>query len=315
MQDNPFTGVVVLYAEQAVIGNLFEERQIPTADLLYSIREVGRQIDHAQPEYWLNYPNVNLVIKPSTGQGTALGRLSPNKQNVLLLKDYSKDGIQGLKSRNKEQNMLLNALVDPEIPCVTVEGRAGSGKTICALAAAIEMLLSRDSTYEKVVLTRPMSAVGGSLGALPGTAEEKFLPYLGSYMSNFEYLLGKRGIDYVQTMVQKERLILMPIQLIGGISWHNSYIIADEVQSLTPEQMYALGTRPAEGSKLVLLGDSAQRYGRAPDVTRTGLWQLTHNKLIRTTPLVSYIKLIKQERSPLADIFYKVFVEDEDDRD
>lgn len=314
MQDNPFTGVVVLYVEPSVISTLFEDKEILTSELLYSARQVTEHLENAQSEQWLNYPNVNLVIKPIEGGGSALGRLSPDKTKVLLLKDFSKTGVQSLKSRNKEQNMLLNALLEPEISCVTVEGKAGSGKTICALAAALEMLYNRSSTYEKIVLTRPMSAVGASLGALPGTAEEKFLPYLGSYMSNFEYLLGRKGLEYIQTMIEKGRLVLIPIQLIGGISWHNSYIIADEVQSLTREQMYALGTRPAEGSKLVLLGDSAQRYGRAPDVRKTGLWQLTHNKIIRTTPLVSYIKLIKQERSPLADVFYKVFVEDEDDR-
>ena len=207
--------------------------------------------------------------------------------------------------------MLLNALMDDEIACVVVEGKAGSGKTLCALAVALDCIGSPSSPYKKIVLTRPMSSVGAPLGALPGDQAEKFLPYLGNYFSNFEFLLGKHGLAYLKTMMEKGDIEILPLQLIGGISWHDTLVIADEVQSLNAQQMYALGTRPAANSKLILLGDSAQRYGRFEDARHTGLWKIAHSEHALRSPLVSYIKLLKQERHPLADVFYNTFVNNE----
>ena len=309
-------GVFVLYTDSSTIDDVYQDQGGVVESLIQSLlsnEELAAMNLPPNPTGWEKFPHANLVLKAFTpNKASVLVKVSPGCEEFETLTDYRKNSVYGLKARNKEQNMLLNALMDPEVLCVAVEGKAGSGKTICTLAAALELLKRKDNPYERVVLSRPMSSVGSPMGALPGDATEKFLPYAGNFLSNFEALMGgKRGLDYMMMMVQKGQLEFKPLKLIGGISWHNTIVLADEIQSLSPEQMYALVTRPAEGSKLVLLGDSAQRYGKRSAVEETGLYQWSNSRLVHESNLASHIKLIKQERSGLAELGYRVFVEDE----
>ena len=208
--------------------------------------------------------------------------------------------------------MLLNTLMDDSISCQIVTGKAGSGKTLCTIAAAFQRVFEDDSsTYDKIILTRPMDPVGRTgLGALPGNADEKFTPYLINFFSNFSFLFGKNGMDYLQSMVEKGQIQCIPLQLIGGASFSSSFIIADEIQSLNEDEMYALGTRAGEGSKIVLMGDYRQRYGKKLDVRRTGLYKLMDSPIMKASPFTSAIELIKQERSPVAGLFTAIFDEE-----
>ena len=205
--------------------------------------------------------------------------------------------------------MLLNGLMDPEVRCQIMTGKAGSGKTVCTLAAAFEQVIeSRDSPYEQLILTRPMDPVGRvGLGALPGDASEKFNPYLANFFSNFSFLLGKRSLEYIKTLIEDQKIVCMPLQLIGGASFSNAFIVADEVQSLNSDEMYALGTRAGENSKLVMLGDYRQRYGKKIHLSNTGLYQLMESGVAQSSPITSAIQLIKQERSAIAGLFTEVF--------
>jgi PhoH-like ATPase len=299
----PSTGVHIYHVPSIELDAIYQEKSL-------NIEDLGELDGNEEQDMsWVDFPNVFVVLK-SEGKSSALAQVSTCKQYLNLVPDYNRKPAYGLKPRNKEQNLYLHALMNPDIPCVIAEGRAGSGKTLVALAAGMELLNRQDNTYDKIILTRPMDPVGVSLGALPGDEKEKFLPYLGNFYTNFEQLMGEKGLAMLEVMMSKGVIKTIPIQLIGGSSWHNSFVIADEVQSLTAEQMYALGTRSAKGSKVVILGDSAQRYGKKEDVSRTGLRKLTESRRIHESPLVSYIELIKQERSPLADVFYDVFVEE-----
>ena len=310
------SGVFVLHVSSQIFKDLYKHEGVVIKDIIENMLTDVECAQLGLPEQsydWKRFPHSNLVLKsvPPDKKQSALVSVTSDLKDALLLEDFNegKSKAHGLHSRNKEQNMVLNALFDEEVKCVTIEGKAGSGKTICALAAALALLQRKK--YEKIILSRPMSAVGSPMGALPGTAEEKFRPYLENYFDNFEFLMGKNGMNYLEAMIDKGQIEFKPLKLIGGSSWHNSLVIADEVQSLTPEQFYALTTRPAEGTKIVLMGDSAQRYGKAKDVTTTGLYQWTENVLIHESPIVSYIKLVKQERSALADLAYKVFVDED----
>ena len=230
---------------------------------------------------------------------------------VDLVKDFGRSSIFGLKPRNKKQNMALNTLTDEMVRCQVICGRAGGGKTLLALATALHLLFEQKLGYEKLILTRPMSPVGKDLGSLPGEVNEKFLPYLNNYFDNIDILMGRNGRGYLERAVEKGQIEFLPLQLIGGASWHNAIVIADEVQSLTSEEMYALGTRPASGSKLILLGDFRQRYGKRGDLTKTGLYQLVNSPVAHQAKEIAIIELLKTERSRMAQLFGDIFTEED----
>lgn len=182
--------------------------------------------------------------------------------------------------------------------------------TICALAYALHQLFERKGgPFKKIILTRPMSSVGEKMGAFPGEAQEKISPYLGNFYDNFEQLMGRNGRAYLESAMTKGHVEIIPIQLIGGSSWHEAIVIADEVQSLTAEQMYALGTRPADGTKLILMGDYRQRYGLRGPVENTGLYKVVNSQIAQKSPAIASLELLKTERSELARVFNEIFEE------
>ena len=205
--------------------------------------------------------------------------------------------------------MLLNTLMDPSVTCQIVTGLAGGGKTLCSTAAAFHQTFERDDLpYNRIILTRPMDPVGKtSLGALPGTAEEKFSPYLTNFFSNFSCLLGDHGESYIRMLMEDKKIEMVPLQLIGGASYSNAFILADEIQSLNEDEMYALGTRVSENSKIVLMGDYRQRYGRKGKLDETGLYTLMNSPILHKSKFAAAIKLIKQERSEIAGLFTEIF--------
>lgn len=308
-----FTGVQVLHVDPEAIEKIYALKTMSFDELQnYMVSPEDAQANGlAVPSNeWRRSPNMCLVLTAfqDNVKTTAIVRVGHRDDSVWLLKDFSKTPVYDLKPRNKEQNMLLNTLTDDRIKCQVIVGRAGSGKTICALAYALQQLFEvKNSRYERVILTRPMSSVGKEMGAFPGEASEKFTPYLGNFYDNLSQLMGRNGTAFLETAMHKGKIELKPIPLIGGSSWHNSIIIADEVQSLNAEEMYALGTRPAEGSKLILMGDYRQRYGAKISTEQTGLFKLVNSPITRKSPVISAIELLKTERGELTKLFSEVF--------
>lgn len=310
-----FTGVRVLHVDSEAIAEIYSKKTM-TFDRLEQLMlsaEDCKAIGVPPPDKsWRACPNLFLVLTSHWDgeKSTAIVRVGHKGEEVWLLKDYTKTPIYNLKPRNKEQNMLLNTLMDERIKCQIIIGRAGSGKTICALAYALHQLFERKgSPYEKIILTRPMSSVGDKMGAFPGEAEEKLAPYLGNFYDNLEQIMGRNGRAYLEQAMSKGHIEIMPIQLIGGSSWHNAIVIADEVQSLTNEQMYALGTRPAEGTKLILMGDYKQRYGLRGPVEKTGLYKVVNSLAAQKSGAIASLELLKTERSELAKVFNEIYEE------
>jgi PhoH-like ATPase len=310
-----FTGVQTVHVDSEAIAAIYSAKTMSVEELksfMLSPEQCAAMGAPVPSLAWVNHPNTILVLTSQFDgeKSTALVRVGHTGDEVWLLKDYVKTPVYNLKPRNKEQNMLLNTLMDDRVKCQIIIGRAGSGKTICALAYALHQLFERkNSSYEKIILTRPMSSVGDKMGAFPGEAEEKLAPYLGNFYDNFEKLMGRNGKAYLESAMSKGHIEIMPIQLIGGCSWHNAIVIADEVQSLTPEQMYALGTRPAEGTKLLLMGDYRQRYGVKGPIEQTGLYRVVNSEAAKRSPAVASLELLKTERSELAKVFNEIFEE------
>lgn len=282
-----YTGVRVIEVRPDLIDQLYTEKSI---DIDFD----ARKEPFNENEY--------VILKDiNQGSQSALSRVK--KGRLVLLNRYHKEAA-GIKPRNSEQRLALDALRDPEIRVVVLTGRAGTGKTLLTLAAALQEM--EEKAYNRIILTRSMSWVGRhSLGALPGDVDEKFGPYLQNYMSNIECLLGGR-YKCVEDLISQYRMDFIPIQLIRGASWANSFIIADEVQVLGYDEMVALGTRVGEGSKLVIMGDLGQRD---ENITRekTGIYKFINDPRTKKSPLVASIELIKCERSEVATLFADVF--------
>lgn len=279
------------------------------------------------------YPNSFVVLK-SGGSQSAVCRVSRDGLSLKLI-DTSKIQASGLRPRNKEQAMLLSTLLDPEIPVQIITGVAGTGKSLLAIAAAMQLI--EDGQYKKIILTKPSSQTGKyDLGILPGTIEEKFAPFLINYTSNIEFLLksdendrreqqksGKSKLKgkqdgpkpilkgVVEDFFAQYNVEMVPIQLLRGASFHDSIILADEVQVLPPKDLLTIGTRIADSSKIVFMGDLAQRDDpiRRQD---TGLHKAINDPQMKASGLVAFIELLKVERGPVAELFAKVFAPDED---
>lgn len=282
-----YTGVRVVHTSPEFLNEAYRNRKVPLDSL------DGRVSRHlSQNEY---------VVLKAGPQQSALTRVTGQQLNLF---DGDHLNASGIRPRNKEQRMALDALLDDNINVVVLTGRAGTGKTLLTLAAALKKF--EEGKYDRLILTRSMSWVGRhGLGALPGDVDDKFGPYLQNYMSNIEVLLGGRH-ESVGHFIEQYRIKFVPIQLIRGASWANALIIADEVQVLGYDEMVALGTRVGEGSKIVIMGDLGQR-DEAIAREKTGIYKFVNHPKVKESPLVASIDLIKCERSPVAALFADVF--------
>ena len=241
------------------------------------------------------------------GSSSALAVVGPRVQIVELVNPKQK--VEGIKPRNREQHLLLSQLMDISIPVNIAIGKAGSGKTMLALAVAINLVLGVQSQYKKIILTKPMDTVGKiQLGALPGDLHQKFSPYATSYQHQFAEILGEGRIEYVNALFAAGRIEYLPIQLMRGVSFKDTLVVADEVQSLGRHELLTIGTRMSANSKLILLGDLAQR-DRHIDVEQTGLYKLANSEAMQKSPLMSLTVFEKNERSPVVDVFCEALEE------
>ena len=210
-----------------------------------------------------------------------IGRVSQVKNDTVSLLDLSHHGLMerrawGLKPRNLHQALALNLLLDPEVHLVTLTGAAGSGKTILALAAALEMTVE-NKLYNKIIVTRSTPPLAEEHGFLPGTEEEKMDPWLGAIHDNIEALHSNddRPQDSIAYVKNKANIQLKALNYIRGRSFQKSLIIIDECQNLTPYQMKAILTRAGDGSKVICLGNLAQIDTPYLNATSSGLTYMT----------------------------------------
>jgi PhoH-like ATPase len=284
-----YTGVRVIEVRPDLVDCLYRDKSIPTS--------FNKRYSFWQNEY--------VVVKDNTGQNKS--GLTRCVGDELCLLNLPKDlVVSGVCPRNKEQWMALDALLDDRIKVSVLTGRAGTGKTLLALAAALQIFERSEGRYKKIILTRPMSWVGKhGLGALPGDVDDKFSPYLQNYVCNIEHLLngGRRTVD---DLVRQYCMELIPLQLIRGASWANAIILADEVQVLDYDDMVSLGTRVGADSKIVIMGDLGQRDEKIAR-EKTGIHKFVNDPTVKNSPIAASIDLIKCERSDVATLFADVF--------
>jgi len=183
---------------------------------------------------------------------------------LLTITDYahSKNAIWGITARNREQNFVLNLLMNPEIDFVTLLGQAGTGKTLLTLAAGLMQVLEQ-KIYSEIIMTRVTVSVGEDIGFLPGTEEEKMSPWMGALDDNLDVLNqsseegGEWGRAATRDLI-RSRIKIKSLNFMRGRTFLNKLLIIDEAQNLTPKQMKTLITRAGPGTKVVCMGNIAQ---------------------------------------------------------
>lgn len=223
---------------------------------------------------------------------------------VERLRDYmNRHSVWGVRARNREQNLVLNLLMDPSIDLVTLAGPAGTGKTLLALAAGLAMCFD-ESCYREVIMTRNTIPVGEDIGFLPGTEEEKMSPWMGALMDNLEVLTQgqKNGGSWGRMATDdllRNRVKIRSLNFMRGRTFQNRFIILDEAQNMTAKQMKTLITRAGPGTKMVCLGDLSQIDTPYLTETSSGLTYVVDR--FREWPGSGHITLTRGERSRLAD--------------
>ena len=208
----------------------------------------------------------------------------------------------GIKPRNAEQTFSLNMLMNPDIQLVALTGKAGTGKTLLALAAAIE----QHKSFDQILLARPIVALSNrDLGYLPGDASEKINPYMQPLFDNLaviKHVFNPRSQEYqkIEELQKEEKLVITPLAYIRGRSLSNSYFIIDEAQNLTPHEIKTIITRAGEGTKMIFTGDLQQIDSPYLDMKSNGLAFMTDR--MRNQELFAHINLVKGERSYLAEL-------------
>ena len=209
----------------------------------------------------------------------------------------------GIKPRNKEQTFAYDLLFDDDAPLVTLIGRAGSGKTLMAIAAGLEQTLGIDQRkYKKLVVSRPVQPLGKDIGFLPGTMEEKMMPWLMPLQDNMEFILGDKTM--FTSYLEKGQIEIEALTYIRGRSISNAFIIIDEAQNLTAHEVKTIITRVGENTKIVLTGDIEQIDNIYTNETSNGLTYAIEK--FKTSELSGHITFTKGERSKIATLASKI---------
>jgi PhoH-like ATPase len=250
-------------------------------------------------------PNAFVVLRDRTNpQHSAVGKYSAAKQAFVKLIQTPKEGVWGIRPRNKEQSFALDLLLNDEVRLVTIVGKAGTGKTLLAIAAGLQKTME-DSVYQKLLVSRPIFPLGRDIGYLPGSVEEKLNPWMQPIFDNVEYLMNlsrsekKSGRGYHE-LLDLGILEIEPLTYIRGRSIPNQYIIVDEAQNLTPHEVKTIITRAGDGTKIVLTGDPYQIDNPYVDQTNNGLVHVVNR--FKEERLAGHITMQKGERSPLAEL-------------
>jgi PhoH-like ATPase len=223
-----------------------------------------------------------------------------------LMSRVIKQTTYGIDPRNAEQTFALEALANPDIQLVSLTGKAGTGKTLLALAAA----LAQHKRYKQIFLARPIVPLANrDLGFLPGDVKEKMDPYMQPLYDNLTVIKHKfshQSPEFIRIneMVKEEKLVITPLAYIRGRSLSSIFFIVDEAQNLTPHEIKTIITRAGEGTKMVFTGDIEQIDSPYLDTASNGLSYLSDK--MKNQDIFAHVNLVKGERSFLAELASKL---------
>jgi len=271
-------------------------------DRFYDGEDILIEEDEAE-EIW--HPNqFLLMVSNANEKKTALARFkSHHKPLKKIIHDKLPDW--KINSRNKEQAFAMDLLMDPNIKIVSLIGRAGSGKTLMAIAAGLQQTIGmrqEHNHYSRLIVSRPVQPLGKDIGFLPGTMEEKMLPWLMPIQDNLKFLMGDR--TSLEMYMEKGKIEIEALTYIRGRSIANAFVVIDEAQNLTKHEIKTIITRIGDGTKIILTGDIEQIDNIYVNETSNGLAHAIES--FKQYPIAGHVTFRKGERSELATLASKV---------
>jgi PhoH-like ATPase len=259
-----------------------------------------------QPDAELGlHPNQFLTLVDQTNPShTALARFMAGEGLLRPLRRMEAYP-WGIKPRNREQQFALELLLDPTVQVVTLLGKAGTGKTLLAMAAGLQQVVD-DEAYDKILVSRPVMPMGRDLGYLPGDISEKLRPYMQPIYDNLEFIVGantearRRTTMTAGQLEEAGYLSVEPLTYIRGRSIPKQYLVVDEAQNLTPHEVKTILTRAGEGTKVIFTGDPHQIDNPYVDASTNGLSFLAEH--FKHLDISGHVTLQKGERSKLAEL-------------
>ena len=277
-------GFKEVYVEREAINQFYS-----TGELLLKDTSIGDSV----------HPNQFMIMK--NHEVPSLSAIGIVREGGKLVKQrYNHEQIWGVKPRNAQQHMAFELLLRKDIQLVTMTGKAGTGKTLLALAAGL--LQTEDlGEYNKLLVSRPIVPMGKDLGFLPGEKEEKLRPWMQPIYDNLEYLFNTKKPGELDSILAGIHSIeVEALTYIRGRSLPDSFIIMDEAQNLTKHEVKTILTRVGERSKIILLGDPAQIDHPYLDEGNNGLTYVLEK--FKDEPIAGHVNLVKGERSELAQL-------------
>lgn len=289
--------------------------RIPNIEELYSGKAVIENFDDDilqklyQPPYEVPAKQILKKIKTEAVPNKFFIMRNSSRSILTVLdsemekfKRIDKEVVYGIKPRNAEQTFAVNALCNPDIPLVTLTGKAGTGKTLLALACALHVR----KNYRQIYVARPVVPLSNKdIGYLPGDVESKLAPYMQPLWDNLKVIQDQfpetdKNYQLINSMIKEEKLVIEPLSYIRGRSLQRIYFIVDEAQNLTPHEVKTIITRAGEGAKIVLTGDIYQIDHPYLDAQSNGLSYLIEH--FKGQKLYAHVNLEKGERSLLAEL-------------
>lgn len=295
-----YTGVNKLLVDDQLIDRFYNGEEI--------FLEQDENTNHYQPNQFI------ILVSSSNEKKTGLARFVAFNKPLHKVKEYvkGKEGtVFGLTAKNKEQQMALNLLMDENVPVVSLMGSAGTGKTLLAIASALEHVINREGEdnqkYEKIIVSRSVMPMGKDIGFLPGTLEEKMAPWVAPIQDNLDTLFSNKankGLDPLEHYREKGIIQVEALTYIRGRSLNNAFIIIDECQNMNIHEIKTVLTRVGENTKIVLTGDIEQIDNIYLNETTNGLTYAIEK--LKESELTGHVTLLKGERSKVATLAAKL---------
>lgn len=288
--DELYTGFVSHLVDDQIIDRFYANEEITIRD--DEIKAIW------QPNQYV------LLVSNANEKKTCIARFVSHFQPLKKI-IHTKIPDWKISSRNKEQAFAIDLLMNSDVKVVSLVGRAGSGKTLCAIAAGLQQTigLRGSNPYDRMIVSRPVQPLGKDIGFLPGTMQEKMLPWLMPIQDNLQFLLGGDK-NTLQMYVQNGKIEIEALTYIRGRSIANAFIIIDEAQNLTAHEIKTIMTRVGEGTKIVLTGDIEQIDNVYVNETSNGLAHAVEK--FKQFPLAGHVTFTKGERSEVATLASKV---------
>jgi PhoH-like ATPase len=282
--DHIYTGFLNIFISTELLNDFYEKGELLLTDI-------------ANHPF---YPNQFVVLKDALGSSSsAIGVVDQQIYKIKKLV-FDHEHLWGIKPRNVQQTMAVELLLRSDIPLITLIGKAGTGKTLLALAAGL-MQTEDLGDYKKLLVARPIVPVGKDLGYLPGEKQEKLRPWMQPIFDNLEYLFNTKKPGELEAILAGMGSIeVEALTYIRGRSIPDQYIIIDEAQNLTKHEVKTILTRVGEGSKIVLMGDPDQIDHPYLDAYNNGLTYVVEK--FKDQTIAGHVKLVKGERSGLAQL-------------